>query len=418
MVRERKILTERVGRYDATDPAAYEGLGGFAGLRRALEVEPAAVIDEVRRAGLTGRGGAGFPTALKWQSAADRPGPRCLICNADEGEMGTRKDRVLLEGDPWAVVEGMLIAARAIGAEELWIYIRGEYEAACRLWEEGIARADLSDLLGAALPTIRVARGRGLYIAGEELALIASLAMERPMSRLKPPYPTEQGLFGRPTVVQNVETLANLPFILARGAETFRDVGEAPDFGTRLVSLSGDVKRPGVYELEAGTATLGSLIEKCGGGTLSGRPVKAVQPGGGTSALLGPEALACRITSGAVREAGSSLGTAAVIVYEEGRDAVEMATAVLDYYGAESCGRCLPCRLGLPRLKAAVERVAGGEGSPALLAQLRQTGELMTKAALCGFGQTVAQPILSALRLFPAEFEACRTAPGEPATAR
>ena len=330
-MKERKVLTQRVGKYKPLDWKAYEAMGGLRALRRTLAMEPESVIEQIKLSGLTGRGGAGFPTALKWALAAqEKQKPKYFICNADEGELGTFKDRVLLDGDPWAVLEGILIAAYAIGAEQAYIYIKAEYEETFNLWEKLTVEAERAGLLGEGILgskfslQLQVAKARGLYIAGEEFALIASLEMHRPMSRLKPPYPTECGLFGTPTVVNNVETIANAPLILAGGAGEYHKLGTKNDPGTRLFSLSGDVKQSGVYEIEMGSGTLRELIDEFGKGTSGGRLIKAVQPGGGTSALLTGDSLDCSLTTEAIRKAGSSIGTAAVMVYEQGRNAVEI----------------------------------------------------------------------------------------------
>jgi len=226
------------------------------------------------------------------------------------------------------------------------------------------------------------------------------------MSRLKPPYPTEEGLFGKPTVVNNVETIANIPVILANGAEEYRKLGVEDDPGTRLFSLSGDVKKPGVYELEMGSGTLKELITELGQGTRNGRPIKAVQPGGGTSALLGPDSLGCKLTAQAISEAGSSIGTAGVLVYEEGKSAVDIVKGLLEFYGAESCGRCAPCRIGVVRMKEIVDALSRGEGTADDLAQLREIGKASVAASTCGMGQAFPLPVLSALELFPEDFEA------------
>ena len=414
MAAEMKVLTRRVGQFQVRDLKAYENLGGLKGLRRALSMTPGDVIEEVTRSGLTGHGGAGFPAGAKWgYAAAENSSPKYLICNADEGELGTHKDRVLLDGDPWSVLEGMLIAAYAIGAGEAYIYVNGEYTKTLDLWEELAHKAKEASMLGdRVLGTpfsleLRIAKGRGLYIAGEELALISSLEMRRPTSRPRPPYPAERGLFGQPTVVNNVETLANVPVILAEGAEAYRKRGVDRDPGTRLFSLSGDVKKPGVYELETGSATLGELIMDLGGGTLGGRPVKAVQPGGGTSALLSADSLECPLTTEAIRKAGSSIGTGGVIVYEEGRSAVEIVGGLLDFYADESCGRCLPCRIGIRRMHEIVSRLRAGESMPEDLPGLSEIGKACTSTTLCGYGQTVSVPVLSAMALFPHDFQSC-----------
>ncbi len=412
-MKETKLLTERVGKYDPLDLKGYEASGGLEGLNQALAMEAEEVVEQVRRSGLTGRGGAGFPTGSKWESAAKHgPGPKYLICNADEGELGTFKDRVLLDGDPWAILEGILIGAYATGAEQAYIYIKGEYEDTFGLWEKLIEKARDAGLLGANILgsefslQLSVAKGRGLYIAGEEFALIASLETRRAMSRLKPPYPTEQGLFGRPTVVNNVETIANVPFILAKGWREYRRFGLEDDPGTRMFSLSGDVKRPGVYEIETGSGTLRGLIDEFGGGTREGGAIKAVQPGGGTSAFLDETSLDCTLSAEGIRKAGSSIGTAAVIVYEQPKSAVGMVKKLLEYYGNESCGRCAPCRLGIKRMQEIIERVNSGRADVDDTARLREIGRAAIRASTCGMGQVFPLPVLSALELFGQDFEA------------
>jgi NADH:ubiquinone oxidoreductase subunit F (NADH-binding) len=415
-MKESKILTRRVGKYQPLDIEAYKALGGLQGLKRALDIGPESVIEEIKKSGLTGRGGAGFPTGLKWASAAKlKQQPKYFICNADEGELGTFKDKILLDGDPWAVLEGILIAAYAIGAEQTYIYIKGEYEKTAEFWENLVREAEKAaflgdNILGSSFSTnLQIVKGRGPYIAGEEFALISSLEARRAMSKLKPPYPTEEGLFGKPTVVNNVETIANIPVILADGAAKYRKLGVEDEPGTRLFSLSGDVKKPGVYELEIGTGTLQELINELGQSTKNGRPIKAVQPGGGTSALLGRDSLNCNLTTQAIKEAGSSIGTAGVIVYEEGKNAVDIVNGLLKFYGVESCGRCAPCRIGVAKMKEIVYTLARGEGTADDLAQLREIGKACIVSSTCGMGQAFPLPVLSALELFPEDFEAAIT---------
>lgn len=411
-MKENKILTRRVGKYQPLNLKAYKALGGLQGLKRALDIGPESVIEEIKKSGLIGRGGAGFPTGLKWASAAKvQQLPKYFVCNADEGELGTFKDKVLLDGDPWSVLEGIIIAAYAIGAEQTYIYIKGEYEKTAELWENLVSEAEKAGLLGEGIlgstfsVNLQVVRGRGPYIAGEEFALISSLESRRAMGKLKPPYPTEEGLFGKPTVVNNVETTANIPVILAESAEKYRKLGVEDDPGTRLFSLSGDVKKPGVYELEMGSGTLQELINELGQGTKNGRPIKAVQPGGGTSALLGRDSLGCKLTSKAIRQAGSGIGTAGVIVYQEGRSAVDILKGLLKFYGAESCGRCAPCRIGVTKMKEIIDTLSHGEAAADDLAQLREIGKACVTISTCGMGQAFPLPVLSALELFPEDFE-------------
>lgn len=412
-MKETKLLTRRVGTYEPPDLKGYEAQGGLAALKKALAMGPESVIDEIKRAGLVGRGGAGFPTGPKWAMVAgEKEGQKYLICNAEEGEVGTFKDKVLLEGDPWLVLEGILIGAFAVGAEKTYIYINGEYEQTIELWDKLVIEARKAgllgdDILGSKISVdLQVVKSKGLYITGEELALISSLEMRRAASRLKPPYPTEKGLFGRPTVVNNVETLANVPVILAEGVEAYRRLGVEGEPGTRLFSLSGDVKKSGVYELEIGSGTLGEFIEEFGGGTAGGRPIKAVQPGGGTSRFLAGDSLKCKLTARAILQAGSGIGTAGVIVYEEGKSAVDIVKGLIEFYGFESCGRCAPCRIGVVRIKEIIDKVFGGDGTDEDLEQLRQIGKACVAVSTCGMGQAFPLPVLSALELFPQDFEA------------
>lgn len=411
-MKETKVLTARLGKYRPLDFKAYEAAGGLQGLRRALAGKPDHVIEQIKSSGLTGCGGAGFPTGLKWESAAKKKAPsKYLICNADEGELGTFKDKILLDGDPCSVLEGIIIAAYAIRAGQAYIYIKGEYQDTIDLWENLRACAQKANLLGKNILgskfslQLHVAKGRGLYIAGEEFALIASLEMRRPMSSLKPPYPTERGLFDMPTVVNNVETIANVPMILAKGPEEYRKLGTKDEPGTRLFSLSGDVKQPGVYELEMGSATLRELINEFGKGTHTGRPIKAVQPGGGTSALLSADSLDCPLTAEAIHKAGSQLGTAAVIVYGQDKSSVDIAGKLLEYYGSESCGRCAPCRIGVVKMKEIINNLASGNGTEEDLLRLREIGSACVAGSTCGMGQAFPLPVLSALQLFPEDFE-------------
>ncbi|MDH4239336.1 MAG: NADP oxidoreductase [Phycisphaerae bacterium] len=412
-MKEIKLLTRRVGTYEPPDLKGYEAQGGLVALKKALAMGPESVIDEIKRAGLVGRGGAGFPTGPKWAMVAgEKQGQKYLICNAEEGEVGTFKDKVLLDGDPWLVLEGILIGAFAVGAEKTYIYINGEYDQTIELWDRLVVEARKAgllgdDILGSKLSVdLQVVKSKGLYITGEELALISSLEMRRAASRLKPPYPTEKGLFGRPTVVNNVETLANVPVILAEGVEAYRRLGVEGEPGTRLFSLSGDVKKSGVYELEIGSGTLAEFIEEFGGGTAGGRPIKAVQPGGGTSRFLAGDSLKCKLTARAILQAGSGIGTAGVIVYEEGKSAVDIVKGLIEFYGFESCGRCAPCRIGVVRIKEIIDKVFGGEGTDEDLEQLRQIGKACVAVSTCGMGQAFPLPVLSALELFPQDFEA------------
>jgi len=409
---ETKVLTRRIGVITPFDLAAYRADGGYAALEKALSAGRDAVTQEVKRSGLLGRGGAGFPTGLKWEmTAREGAEPKYLLCNADEGELGTHKDRLLLGGDPCRVLEGMTIAAYAAGAAKGIIYFNEEFRALAEQWERLIRQAEEEGLLGEDIMgsgfglTVKTCLGRGLYIAGEEMALISSLEGKRPTSRPKPPFPTQAGLFGLPTCINNVETLANVPDIVWRGADWFLSMGLPDDPGTRLVSLSGDVKEQCVCEIAVGSCTLAEAVPAFAGGTRGGRPVRAVQPGGGTSAFLAGGALDTPIASRPIAEAGSSLGTAGVTVYEEGHSLVDAVVSIMEYYGRESCGRCAPCRIGTVRMLEILKLIQAGAGKPEHLEQLRRIGRACVLGSTCGMGEAFPQPVLSALKLFPEEFE-------------
>lgn len=409
---QTKVLTRRIGTAAPFDLDAYREDGGYRSLEKALATGPPAIVEQVKQSGLIGRGGAGFPTGLKWElTAAQQADLRYLICNADEGELGTHKDRFLLAGDPFRVLEGITIAAYAVGAAKALVYFNESFREVASQWEEAIPVAEEAGLLGEGILgsdfhlEVKIYLGRGLYVAGEEMVLIASLEGRRPTSRDKPPFPTQQGLFERPTCINNVETLANVPDIVERGPEWFRSMGTEDEPGTRVISLSGDVRREGVWEVEVGSCSLAEAIETFAGGTPDGKPIKAVQPGGGTSAFLPAASLGTPIARKTIEQAGSSLGTAGIIVYEEGRSMVDAAAECMDYYGHESCGRCTPCRVGSVRMLEIMRRLRAGEGRPGDLRRLRETGRACVAASICGMGQSFPLPVLSALRLWPEEFE-------------
>jgi NADH-quinone oxidoreductase subunit F len=410
-LQERRLLTGRLRTVTPFCLGAYLESGGGEGLRKALALTSEQVVAEVRASRLTGRGGAGFPAALKWAAVAAQPStPRYLVVNADEGEPGTRKDLTLLLGDPHLLLEGLLIAAYACRAERGFLYINGDYADAIAAWREftPIAREDgwLGEgILGSDFSfDLRVVAGQGLYIAGEECALLASLEGRRPVSRPKPPYPAESGLFGQPTCVNNVETLCNVPFILACGAEWYRGIGSGDETGTRLLTLSGDVARPGVYEIETGRATFRQVIDNLGGGTASGLPVKAFQPGGGSTAFLTAEHLDIPVADRALREAGSSLGTGAVIVYDESRNMVAETARLMDFFARESCGRCAPCRIGAGVVRDILHRMQRGRSTAGDIDTIQDVCAACGTASTCGLGRSFPNPVLSSMERFGGEY--------------
>jgi NADH-quinone oxidoreductase subunit F len=393
-------LLQRAGRIDPESLDAYRASGGYAALKTAFEIGPQRVIAEIVASGLLGRGGAAFPTGKKMEAVARAPGrPHYLVCNADESEPGTFKDRVLMECDPFALVEAMTIAAYATGCEHGFVYVRGEYPLAAQRLENAIARARANALLGSNVMDrgfafdIELRRGGGAYICGEETALFNSIEGKRGEPRNKPPFPVEAGLFGKPTQINNVETLANLPWILLDGAQAYKSVGTSGSTGTRLFCLSGAVAAPGVYEVAHGT-TLGALVEMAGGLT-PGRALQAILLGGAAGTMLGPESLALPLTFEDARAIGATLGSGVVMLFDDRADLGDVALRIARFFREESCGQCVPCRVGTVRQEEALERLACGTGGngAADAAVLDDVGRAMRDASICGLGQTAASAI-------------------------
>jgi NADH-quinone oxidoreductase subunit F len=396
-----RLLT-RIGVVDPTSLDGYRASGGFRALERARAIGPQQVIDEVSAANLVGRGGAAFPTGRKWAAVAGQPAqPHYLVCNADESEPGTFKDRVLMEGDPFAVVEAMAIEAFAVGATKAYLYIRGEYPLAEDRIRGAIAASRDAGLLGDL--DIELRRGAGAYICGEETALFESIEGKRGEPRNKPPFPVEVGLFGKPTAVNNVETLVNVLGIVGSddGAARYRAIGTDGSTGPKLFCVSGNVTRPGVYEVEFGV-TLGELIALAGG-VAGGHELKAVLLGGAAGVFVGPEALATPLTFEATRAIGATLGSGVVLVFDETADMVGALTRIARFFRDESCGQCVPCRVGTVRQEELLARLASGAAAAhgkrdEELALLRELGQVMRDASICGLGQTASSAIESALR--------------------
>ncbi|HEV7604364.1 MAG TPA: NAD(P)H-dependent oxidoreductase subunit E [Candidatus Limnocylindrales bacterium] len=403
---DRRRLLGRIGVVDPLSLDDYRAHGGYAPLARALEMGPERVIAEVTDSKLMGRGGAAFPTGRKWAAvAAQATQPHYLVCNADESEPGTFKDRVLLEGDPFATIEAMTIAAYATGASKGYLYIRGEYPVAEARVANAIARAREAGLLGADILgsgfdfDIELRRGAGAYICGEETALFESIEGKRGEPRNKPPFPVEVGLFGKPTVVNNVETLANVPLIVLGGGEAFARTGTEASTGPKLICLSGHVARPGVYEVEFG-ATLRDLIELAGG-VPGDRAIRTILLGGAAGVFVGPEALDMPLTFEATRAAAATLGSGVIMVFDETADLVDTLRRIAQFFRDESCGQCVPCRVGSVRQEELLARLAAGSRvrpRDEELALLREIGQAMRDASICGLGQTASSAIESALR--------------------
>jgi NADH-quinone oxidoreductase subunit F len=390
------------------DPASlddYRHHGGYEALRRAVKLGPAGVIREVTDSGLVGRGGAAFPTGRKWAAVAGQPvRPHELICNADESEPGTFKDRVLMEGDPYSVLEAMTIAGYATGAEHGYLYLRGEYPRALRALQTAIDTARERGFLGPDVMglgfafDVEIRRGAGAYICGEETAIFNSIEGYRGEPRNKPPFPVEVGLFGRPTLVNNVETLVNVLPILTGGPAAYAAVGTGRSSGPKLFCVSGSVARPGVYEVPFGV-TLRELLELAGG-MPDGRSLKAVLLGGAAGAFVGPDGLDVPLTFEGATAAGVTLGSGVVMVLDDTVDLAPFLLRIAAFFRDESCGQCVPCRVGTVRQEEALVRLTGGRplgGVDQELALLADVGQVMRDASICGLGQTAANAIASAI---------------------
>ena len=397
-------LLRRIGRVDPERWEAYRDEGGYAALERAIELGPQRIIREVTASNLVGRGGAAFPTGRKWDAVAKAAArPHYVVCNADESEPGTFKDRVLMEGDPFAVLEGMSIAAYATASERGYFYIRGEYPLAARRVDTAIRAARAAgflgnDILGSGFSfDIEVRRGAGAYICGEETALFNSIEGKRGEPRNKPPFPVQAGLFGKPTVINNVETLVNVPLIILDGAEAFAGVGTAGSTGPKLFCLSGHIMRPGLYEFPFG-CTLRQLIEMAGG-VPGGKQIQAILLGGAAGTFIGPDKLDVPLTFEGTRAIGAALGSAVVMIFDETVDMADILTRVAAFFRDESCGQCVPCRVGTVRQQELLGRLKSGRtiGTKAdELALLKEIGQAMRDASICGLGQTASSAIESA----------------------
>ncbi|MEV0171409.1 NADH-ubiquinone oxidoreductase-F iron-sulfur binding region domain-containing protein [Streptomyces sp. NPDC050803] len=394
-------LLRRVGVVDPSSLDDYRAHGGYTALRRAFELGPAGVIREVTDSGLVGRGGAAFPTGRKWQATASQPDhPHYLVCNADESEPGTFKDRVIMEGDPYALVEAMTIAAYATGAHQGYLYLRGEYPRALHRMEHAIAQARARGLLGDDVLgqgyafDIEIRRGAGAYICGEETALFNSIEGYRGEPRSKPPFPVEKGLFGKPTVENNVETLVNVLPILTTGAPAYAAIGTEKSTGPKLFCVSGSVQRPGIYELPFG-ATLGELLELAG----VRENLRAVLLGGAAGGFVRPDELDIPLTFEGTREAGTTLGSGVVMAFDDSVPLPRLLLRIAEFFRDESCGQCVPCRVGTVRQEEALHRIVERTGAAAAddIALLREVGRAMRDASICGLGQTAWNAVESAI---------------------
>jgi NADH-quinone oxidoreductase subunit F len=403
--REGLRLLRRAGAVDPLSLDDYRAHEGYEALRIAAEMGPEAVIQAVTDAKLLGRGGAAFPTGVKWNAVATQPvHPHFVICNADESEPGTFKDRVVMEQDPFSLVEALTIAGFACGAEKGFLYIRGEYPLATERLEHAIAEARRHGALGEDVMgfgfafDIELRRGAGAYICGEETALFNSIEGKRGEPRNKPPFPVTHGVFGKPTAINNVETLINVLEVLRLGASTYASIGTEGSTGPRLFCLSGNIERPGVYEVEHG-ATLRELIGLAGG-VPDGRDVKAVLLGGAAGGFVGPDLLDARLTFEDARDGGYTLGSGVIMVFDDRTDLVDVCLRIARFFRDESCGQCVPCRVGTVRQEEALHRLISGRtigSTQDELALLDDVARVMRDASICGLGATAANAIQSAI---------------------
>jgi NADH-quinone oxidoreductase subunit F len=405
-----RLALANVGVVDPTSLDDYRANGGMAALDKALRMAPAAVIEEVKASKLVGRGGAAFPTGLKWQLTANNPpGPRYVICNADESEPGAFKDRVLLEEDPFRILEGLLIACYSVGAERGFVYIRGEYQPGYERIVSAARQLEAAGYLGERILgsgfscRIEVRRGAGAYICGEETALMESLEGKRGFPRLKPPFPTTAGLWGCPTVINNVETLAQVPTVVLYGSGWYSRLGTAESPGTKLFAVSGSVVRPGVYEVPFGVP-LRHLLYDLAGGLRASRALQAILTGGAAGSFLTAEQLDIPLSFEDLKRAGGAIGAGTIMVFDDSVDLRDILARVGDFFAHESCGKCYPCQMGTQRQAEILRRVARGQATPADSATRAELGQVMTDASICGLGQTAAMAIVSARQRWPELF--------------
>jgi formate dehydrogenase iron-sulfur subunit len=408
--RQTRFTFACCGVVDRLSLADYRRHGGLFGLARALSLGPEATVEEVAKSGLRGRGGAGFPTGIKWKTTADaQAAQKYIVCNADEGDSGTYADRMLMEGDPFCLIEGMAIAGIAVGATKGFVYIRSEYPHAIRTLGRAIEIARAERLLGVGIAgsshdfDLEIRVGAGAYVCGEETALLDSLEGKRGQVRAKPPLPAHKGAFGQPTVVNNVISLASVPAILADGADAYRDLGYGRSRGTMPIQLAGNIKYRGLFEAAFGL-TLGEIVDDIGGGTASGRPVRAVQVGGPLGAYFPRALFDTPFDYEAFAAKNGLIGHGGVVVFDDTVDMARQARFAMEFCSIESCGKCTPCRIGSTRGVEVLDRIIRGERVPENLALLQDLCETMRFGSLCALGGFVPFPVTSALTHFPGDF--------------
>lgn len=408
--RQTRLTFARCGVVDPLSLDDYRAHGGLKGLQRALGMQPSAVVEEVVDSGLRGRGGAGFPTGVKWRTVAQASGPqKYIVCNADEGDSGTFADRMIMEGDPFVLIEGMIIAGIATGATKGYVYIRSEYPHAITTMNDAIAVARREGLLGksvlgsACAFDIDVRVGAGAYVCGEETSLLESLEGKRGVVRAKPPLPAHRGLFGQPTVINNVLSLASVPVILDRGAAFYRDFGMGRSRGTMPIQLAGNVQRGGLFEVAFGV-TLGELVDDIGGGTFTGRPVRAVQVGGPLGAYFPRALFDTPFDYEAFAARDGLIGHGGIVVFDDSVDMAEQARFAMEFCAIESCGKCTPCRIGSTRGVEVIDRIVAKRDAAENLSLLTDLCNTMKFGSLCALGGFTPYPVMSALTHFPEDF--------------
>ena len=412
--RQTRLTFARCGLTDPVSFDDYVAQGGYLGLHAAISMGPAAIVEEVTKSGLCGRGGAGFPTGIKWRTVAAAEAERkYIVCNADEGDSGTFADRMIMEGDPYLLIEGMTIAGIAVGATKGYIYVRSEYPHAIAALNEAIEIAHSAGVLGRHLAgsryafDIEVRMGAGAYVCGEETALLDSLEGKRGVVRAKPPLPAHKGLFGRPTVINNVLSLAAVPFILSEGAQAYADYGIGRSRGTMPIQLAGNIRHGGLYETAFGL-TLGELVDEIGGGTASGRPVKAVQVGGPLGAYFPRHLFDTPFDYEAFAARDGLIGHAGITVFDDTADMAAQARFAFEFCAIESCGKCTPCRIGSTRGAETMDKIMAGIDVDANLAVVADLCNTMKFGSLCALGGFTPYPVMSALTHFPDDFAPAR----------
>jgi formate dehydrogenase iron-sulfur subunit len=409
LARQKRLTFGNCGVVDPLSLDDYRAHGGLAGLERARAIGPAATIETVLKSGLRGRGGAGFPAGIKWKTTAEATGARkFVVCNADEGDSGTYADRMLMEGDPFRLIEGMAIAAFAIGAEKGFVYTRSEYPHAIAAFDAALKLARVAGLLGAGFD-IEQRVGAGAYVCGEETSLLESLEGRRGQVRAKPPLPAHKGLFGQPTVINNVITLASVPVILAQGAEAYQAIGFGRSRGTMPIQLAGNVRYGGLFEAGFGL-TLGEIVNDIGGGTASGRPVRAVQVGGPLGAYFPRSLFDTPFDYEAFAAKDGLIGHGGVVVFDDTVDLAHQARFAMEFCAVESCGKCTPCRIGSVRGMETIDKILTGVAVEANIELIRDLCHTMKFGSLCALGGFIPYPVLSALEHFPEDFRRLKAA--------